>query len=236
MTIKIAAFKRLTTFVATLLASLILVGFWTGNIQNGAAQQLDRAAMNNQAGLMKFLLFLGTDPNVKIDSSWYCATGNSLIISHHYPLHTAAGEGGLEATQILLEHGAQVNATNEAGNTALWYAALYGRADIARLLLARGAEMNSASLEEAAEEGETEIVKLLLENDAGKNLNVDSALYKAVLFDRADTARFLMSKGANLKFAERKLAPTINSEDSAQDIRDSITALIKMLNHSEVKK
>lgn len=236
MSIRITTFGRLSAFVATLLASLMIVGFWTGEIQKGAARQLDYALMNNRMGFVKFLLFMGTNPNAKIDSSRFCLTGNSEIVSYHYPLHTAAGEGGLEVTRMLLDYGALVNAADESGNTALRYSALYGRADIARLLLQRGAEVNSAAVKEAAKEGEIEIVRLLFEKRAEKNPDIDEFLCQAVLYGNEDVLRFLISRKADLKFVERELAPILNSKNTPQDVRDSINALIKSLNDREAEK
>src|SRR6266566_5221938 len=59
------------------------------------------------------------------------------------PLMYAAQVGSLEAMRILLDHGADVNARNGSGSTALmWSAADPARV---RLLLERGADVNKAS-------------------------------------------------------------------------------------------
>jgi ankyrin repeat protein len=56
------------------------------------------------------------------------------------PLHGAAFKGDLQVATLLLDHGAQVDAAGPNGKTALMFAAMFNRADIARLLLARGAD------------------------------------------------------------------------------------------------
>ncbi len=103
------------------------------------------------------------------------------------PLMTAALRGNLEMVQTLLEHAPDVHAADERGNTALHYAALAaiktvvdsqteyptvptGR--IVRLLVARGAHVNHASLQgvtplhSAAERGNLSAAEALLENGA----------------------------------------------------------------------
>lgn len=77
--------------------------------------------------------------------------------------------GHTETAQLLLEAGAPVN---HSGWTPLIYAAARNRTDIARLLIAKGAELNAAAengttaLMMAAREGHLQILLLLLEHGA----------------------------------------------------------------------
>ena len=63
------------------------------------------------------------------------------------PLHFAAGENHVEAAIALLDAGASVDARDAYGNTALWTATFNsrGRGELIRLLLARGADPDSAN-------------------------------------------------------------------------------------------
>ena len=61
------------------------------------------------------------------------------------PLFLAAGEGRLKAVRYLLDEGADVNAGEADGNTALTEATFYGHAPVIKELLARGAKVNAVS-------------------------------------------------------------------------------------------
>jgi hypothetical protein len=62
-------------------------------------------------------------------------------------LHDACERGHVEVAELLLSNGAQINATNPAGQTGLMWAAIGGRAKMLEMLLAKGAD---ASLKNAA--------------------------------------------------------------------------------------
>jgi len=61
------------------------------------------------------------------------------------PLFLAAGEGRLQAVRYLLNEGANVNAHESDGNTALAEATFYGHAPVIKELLLRGADVNAIS-------------------------------------------------------------------------------------------
>lgn len=87
------------------------------------------------------------------------------------PIHsaTAASDASarLELTQLLLERGADANATQEGGFTPLHAAAQHGDAELARLLLDHGADRSAATDDGrtagaiAREQGQTEVAGLL---------------------------------------------------------------------------
>jgi ankyrin repeat protein len=56
-----------------------------------------------------------------------------------YPLHKVAIWGDIEAAEVLLDHGADVNALGEDDETALHRAVIGQKPDMVRLLLGRGA-------------------------------------------------------------------------------------------------
>lgn len=100
----------------------------------------------------------GADPNVKD------ASGTPLLM-------TAVVYGNAESVRILLEHGADANAKNPAGATALLWAA--GDWEKASLLIAHGADVNVQSalgrtplLSAAAQDGAGPVVGMLLKKGA----------------------------------------------------------------------
>ena len=100
------------------------------------------------------------------------------------PLHVAARMANDTVVRWLLDHGADVNALNPAGNTALWFVCQSGAAEVARLeaaqmLISAGADINrrcengSTALSFAAWRGPAEMVELLLRHGA-RNWVVDN--------------------------------------------------------------
>jgi len=92
---------------------------------------------------------------------------------HAFALHAAAKAGAAEEVAALLQQ-ADVHRCNEAGCTALHFAAREGHADVASALLAAGAMPDarnvagSTALHWAADEGHADVVQRLA--DAGANL------------------------------------------------------------------
>ncbi len=90
-------------------------------------------------------------------------------------LAEAVAAGDIQKLKMFLEQGADINAVNKEGETALMVAALEGRTDMARFLIERGADLNAKDsvgatpLLYAALGGSLETIKLLI--DKGSNLN-----------------------------------------------------------------
>lgn len=86
---------------------------------------------------------------------------------HNAPIHAAAAGRSQEICALLLSHGADVNATQQAGYTALHAAAANGDLEIVRLLLAHEANANAknekgeGALEMARQRGHAAVVQLL---------------------------------------------------------------------------
>src|SRR5438552_10520716 len=59
------------------------------------------------------------------------------------PLWAAVRNGDARAVKAVLDRGADVNAHNEIGITALWIAVSNGKADVAEVLLEHGADVNA---------------------------------------------------------------------------------------------
>jgi ankyrin repeat protein len=89
------------------------------------------------------------------------------------PLHIAAAEGRVDVAELLVKHGADVNARNNNNSTPLHLAA---NAGVAELLIRHGAEVNVRDkdgftpLHWAADKGHLDVARLLLEMGADPNI------------------------------------------------------------------
>lgn len=92
------------------------------------------------------------------------------------PLVRVGFLGNLELANELLERGADVNAKNDIGYTALHFAAQEGHAAVAKLLLAKGAEVDALDvngntpLSNAVYNEKLDLVRLLLDAGADADL------------------------------------------------------------------
>lgn len=93
-----------------------------------AKDELHDAVMANDAELVKELIANGADIN---SQHWMLS---------RTPLMLAAINGNLEITKILLDAGADYEIKSSGGCTAIYYAAEYGRNEVAKILYARGAD------------------------------------------------------------------------------------------------
>ncbi|XP_065215525.1 ankyrin repeat and death domain-containing protein 1A-like isoform X3 [Planococcus citri] len=87
------------------------------------------------------------------------------------PLHISASQGSKGITELLVQYGCDINAQSKNGNTALHNACLSNNAHIVEFLLSKNADINALNcspIHIAAEQGYTEICKLLLA--AGANI------------------------------------------------------------------
>src|SRR2546426_549892 len=115
--------------------------------------------------------------------------------------------------QKLLGEGADANAKDKAGWTALIWAAYFGRTDTARALLEKGADVNAiddsgkTALTSAAVRGHTDTVRALLEKGADVNAKSKAgrtALMSAADLGQLDTVRVLLEHGADVDVKDRK--------------------------------
>jgi ankyrin repeat protein len=133
-------------------------------------------------------------------------------------LYVAACDGDLSETRKLLRLGANVNATDVRGYSALMMAEACttrpGRPELVELLIANGAAVNlqardgRTALMCAATNSDTQAVKALLKSGASVNIadnEGQAALMKAVRFScDEDTIRALVDAGADLKATDHK--------------------------------
>jgi len=114
----------------------------------GGATPLMHAALYGNATLVNDLLRMGADPNVRNDVG---ATALTWAVDD------------VEKVRLLVDRGADVNATTDFGRTPLMLAAAQlGSADTVKLLFERGASVNSTALALAAGRGDAAVVRLLL--------------------------------------------------------------------------
>ncbi len=91
-------------------------------------------------------------------------------------LFEGARQGNLKKVKYALDNYAEVNATDDHGETALHFASGWGRTEIVRLLLEKGVDVNASdddnitALHLASEYGHTEVVRLLLDAGADKDM------------------------------------------------------------------
>jgi hypothetical protein len=114
----------------------------------------------------------------------------------------ASNEGNIIEAEKALRNGANVNATNEKGTSALMYAAWGGYLKIVELLVEKGANINlitnGNALSGAAGLGYIEIVKYLINHGANVNqvVNNVTALDKATAMGRNKVVDLLKKHGA----------------------------------------
>ena len=98
---------------------------------------------------------------------WLQMAGVNVNPHRDYPpLLLAAREGRVNAVRYLLDQGADINARDVSGNTALGEAAYYAQIPVIKELLARGANINAMSngatpLDLAVSRNDTAVIDLL---------------------------------------------------------------------------
>ena len=150
-------------------------------------------------------------------------------------LHAASRRGHLEVVKLLLQRGADVNALDNANKTAAELALENDHADVAESIAEYKSDMNprnrippttldtddfgqygtsedgkdlsEASLHTASKEGDTDVVKLLLERGADINSlgrSINSPLMAAASEGKADVVRLLIERGAKVDLRDRE--------------------------------
>lgn len=128
------------------------------------------------------------------------------------PLAKAVTRGDLEKIRVLLEQGAEVDASDALGRTPLHMAAFYGRPRTTELLLAHGAKLESADrvgmtpLHAAVLGGSLHEVELLI----GKGANIEAAsdtaltpLHLAAATGQTAIAKLLLQQGASAQKTDK---------------------------------
>ena len=175
----------------TFLYSLMVIGV---SAFAGSFEDFFIAVRNDHAGTVGTLLQRGFDPNARSEQGQL-----GLVL--------AMQEGSLKTADVLLSHPAiQIDALNQAGESALMMAALKGEMAGIRTLLARGAKVNqpgwSALHYAASGTDASEAVRLLLEKGADVNAaspNGSTPLMMAAQYGSEDSVKLLLASGADPK-------------------------------------
>ncbi|KAK1499028.1 hypothetical protein CCUS01_02649 [Colletotrichum cuscutae] len=216
------------------LAQLLLDRGVDINAVSEGCNPLQVAAGQNNHQMVKFLLARGADTKAQVNRSTtplleatdYLHIARTLLESgadpnlrgftkhpwediSRLPLSQASTRGQPEMVKLLLDYGADVNASTTEG-TALLLAATGGHDNIARLLLGAGAQVDLCSLDdrsplaEASMRGHTKVVRLLLDNHAvvDKQTRFGSALLAATHRRHTSVVRLLLEKGADYEVAD----------------------------------
>jgi ankyrin repeat protein len=153
-------------------------------------------------------------------------------------LHWAASHADAELTGMLLQAGANAQATTRLGGySPMHLAAQAGAAPVIQVLAAAGASVGAATttgatpLMFASRSGNADAVRTLLDcgadPDARESASGETALMFAATFDRADVAALLLQRGARPGLATSVVdfsGSTAPEERLQQEIRDAQTA------------
>jgi ankyrin repeat protein len=175
--------------------------------------------MERAIAITKALLARGADPNER-------------MASENYPLVFFAP---LELAPLLLEAGAKLDATNDAGDTMLHYAAAISREELIPFLIERGVPLEAknkkgeTALHRAvgflAPKGET--LKLLLDKGADvKAVDNDgrTPLHRAVMQGTPAPVEALLEKGSDIEAKDREGATPLHL--AAKGGRDQLVTLL----------
>ncbi|KAL2036493.1 hypothetical protein N7G274_010759 [Stereocaulon virgatum] len=188
------------------------------------------ALRSKRAAMVQFLLEHGADPNACSPDSSPCTplqialtefdTNNEIAsalidagahVNRTPCIGLAARAGNLQAVQLLLKAGADVNSRLGDESTALQQAIAKCDADLIKLLIEAGADSNEPNagisaetvLQQAAANGDIEVVRLLLAHGADINAPAGRHLGKTALQQAAangdiEVVRLLLAHGADI--------------------------------------
>jgi ankyrin repeat protein len=167
---------------------IVLYGFSV--CQAGSYEDFFKAVKQDDARTVQSLIQRGFDPN-------------TLDPEARHGLIMAIADSSLKVAQVLIEaKGTNVNFLNQAGESALMYAALKGHLALVKLLISKDADINKSGwtpLHYAATHGDEDIVRLLLDQHAFVNAgspNGTTPLMMAAQYGRATTVKLLIEEGA----------------------------------------
>jgi ankyrin repeat protein len=182
---------KLTSHFKKIVYLIAVVGFSSANA--GSYEDFFSAVASNDAGTVQSLVQRGFDANSRDPKG---QTGLFLALR--------GGSFGV-ADALLKAPALDVNALNEAGESALMMAALKGQQDWSQRLLERGATVNKSGwspLHYAATGPEPAVVKLLLDRGAtidAPSPNHSTPLMMAAQYGNEANVDVLLARGADAR-------------------------------------
>ena len=180
----------------------------SASADSGPCDALRRAAQSGQVSDAESILQNKPDPvNCRDARGWT-------------PLHNAAFNGQTKMIQLLLAHGATVDATDKDGATPLHVAATTDNPDAIEALLQGGAQISALDhqgetpLQKAAEAGSLPATEVFLRHHASteeRGSKGPPALNIAALRGYADVERTLLEHGANVESRDSEGFTPLNS-------------------------
>ncbi|MEI0843638.1 ankyrin repeat domain-containing protein [Brachyspira pilosicoli] len=181
------------------------------------ASALIYASEKGNINIMQYLIDNGIDVNGKADDN-----GDTPL------LWAVTGENPYEASKLLIENGANVNATNDSGVAPATILAA-STPKVVKLLKDNGADLDTKFLDYyppiaiAAGAGNLEIVKALVENGADVNYYPNdinyTAIFHAIDQHNYEVAEYLFKNGVDLNI---KMKP---DNDYGRSIKESYNVL-----------
>ncbi|MDE3154414.1 MAG: ankyrin repeat domain-containing protein, partial [Acidobacteriota bacterium] len=165
-----------------------------------------------------------------------CCTALLVAAPSHTPVADAAMLGNNATVKNLLEHGADVNAAQADGMTALHWAAVNGDVDLAKMLMYAGADVNASTrvggytaLDIAAKDGHAEMVEALLKGGAdpnGADEHGTTPLMLASASGNVQAVSDLLTAGAKVNAVESVKHETALMFAAANGRTDVVNALL----------
>ncbi|QTD47161.1 ankyrin repeat domain-containing protein [Ottowia testudinis] len=200
---------------ACLAASLALLGSAALADDRGA---FERAIKQDNESAVRSLLARGFDPNTRNDKG---SPG----------LYVALQEGSLKVARMLIDSPRlkpeDRNATDES---PLMMAALKGELDLAKRLIAKGADVNKpgwAPLHYAATGGHLDLIRLLLEEHAfidAQSPNGTTPLMMAASYGTPEAVKLLIEEGADIAMRNQQRMTAMDFARRAER-RDAVDLL-----------
>ena len=157
-----------------------------------------RAIKQDNELAMRGMLARGFDPNSRTENG---APG----------LFTALQEGSMKVAGILLDSPKlKAESRNAADESPLMMAALKGQLDVVKRLIAMDADVNKTGwtpLHYAATSGQTEVIRVLLENHAfidAQSPNGTTPLMMAASYGSPEAVKLLLESGADFTMRNQK--------------------------------
>lgn len=189
--------------------------------KNRLGCELYQEVLNGDIKAMEKLIKRGADINW--NDNWGC--WNALIKAVH--------SGKTDVVKHLINAGSDINTSNSAGQTPMYWAACKGNFDIVRILLENDADFNKQTacgetpIHAAASMGHADIVRVLIEAEADMNLECKrgkTALFSAVCWGHVAVIQCLIDAGADTNFRDGDGRSLLQIAQS-RGLEDSVTLL-----------